>query len=93
MTARPHSRRKADLVLWVAAVGLAAAATLIAWAAGARLGAALTLGVVVIIAGVMGVLVREVLTRPRTDKPAETPTGPPPTARVPSRSRATPRKR
>jgi hypothetical protein len=78
-------------VLWGGTVALAAVATVIAWAAGARLGAALTLGVAVIIAVVLGALIREALTRRPADRP-EKPT-PAPAARVPTRAKAKPRKR
>lgn len=88
---RSDGRLRRDLALWLGTTAVAAVATAIAYASGARLGAALTLGLAVTIALVLGALGREALAR-RTP-PGSAPTQPAPPAKVPSRGRATRRRR
>jgi len=77
-------------MLWLTAVAAAAAATAVAAAAGARLGAALTLGVAVLTALVLGGLAWEARSRAAAGRREA---GPPPAAQIPSRARATRRRR
>jgi hypothetical protein len=50
----PLGPSRTDLVIWGGALAAGAVGTLIAWAAGARLGSALTLGVGLLMVGVIG---------------------------------------